>query len=163
MKPTLGVLTVSDRSSRGLRPDKSGPLVAEIAQARGFRLKVKDIVPDDSILIRSRLRRWADHLKLDLILTTGGTGIGPRDVTPESTRPLLDQEMPGIPEAMRFLGARHTPLSWLSRAAAGVRKKTLIVNLPGSPDAIFESLPPLLPILQHALEMKDGKDRHDLP
>jgi molybdopterin adenylyltransferase len=150
----LGILTISDRSSRGERADASGPTIADFISARlGWETAETEIVPDEAPAIRESLIDWADRLGLDLILTTGGTGFAPRDVTPEATRAVLERETPGIPEALRAASLKITPHAMLSRAVAGIRGRTLIVNLPGSPKAVRENLEVLLPILPHALEL----------
>ncbi len=150
----LGILTISDRSSRGERADASGPAIADFVRARlGWETTATAVVPDEVAIIRDTLTDWADRLRLDLILTTGGTGFAPRDVTPEATRAVLEREAPGIPEALRSASLKITPHAMLSRAVAGMRGRTLIVNLPGSPKAVRENLEVLLPILPHALEL----------
>jgi molybdopterin adenylyltransferase len=150
----VGILTISDRSSRGERADASGPAIAEFMRSRlGWETAETAIVPDEASAIREALTGWADRLRLDLILTTGGTGFAPRDVTPEATRAVLERETPGIPEALRAASLKITPHAMLSRAVAGIRGRTLIVNLPGSPKAVRENLEVLLPILPHALEL----------
>jgi len=151
----VGILTVSDRSARGERADLSGPAL-EMALAEGLaatEVVVRDVVPDERELIAARLTRWSDEDGLDLILTTGGTGFAPRDVTPEATRLVTDREAPGLAEAMRAASLRVTPHAMLSRAAAGMRGRTLIVNLPGSPKGAVENLATILPVLPHALEL----------
>lgn len=157
-----GVLTVSDRASQSIYPDRSGPRLCELLRARGdVEVARCEVVPDDTATITERLRRWCDQDHLDLVLTAGGTGLGPRDETPEATRGILDKEAPGLAEALRAEGSRSTPLAWLSRGIAGVRGKTLIVNLPGSPDAVEQSFRALEPLLPHALEMIRGKSHSD--
>jgi molybdenum cofactor synthesis domain-containing protein len=153
---TVGVLTVSDKGSRGERVDESGRAVQECLVSLGVRNTKYGIVPDDRAIISDKLREWADE-GLDLILTTGGTGLAPRDVTPEATLDVVDRVAPGFGEAMRAHSSRYTPMAMLSRAAAGVRGRTLIVNLPGSPKAVKECLEAILPALPHALETVRGQ------
>jgi molybdopterin adenylyltransferase len=150
------VLTVSDRCARGEGEDDGGPLIERTLAAAGFRIVARGVVPDEREEIEAMLRAWADAGDCDLIVTTGGTGLGPRDVTPEATRAVLDREAPGIAELMRAAGLRHTPFAALSRQVAGLRKDTLILNLPGSPKAIVECLEAVVPILAHAVEMTRG-------
>ena len=149
-----GIMTLSDKGSRGLREDKSGPLIQTMLESSGIYEVVKTIIlPDDIETIKSALIDWADNDDLDLILTTGGTGFSQRDWTPEATMAVCDRMAPGIPEAMRYASLQITPKAMLSRAAAGIRKKTLIINLPGSPKAVKENLEAILPALDHGLEM----------
>lgn len=150
------VLTVSDRSSQGLRPDEAGPLVAKLLEAAGYEVVQALIVPDERPRIEAVLRQWSDREAADLIVTTGGTGFSPRDITPEATIAVCQRLTPGIPEAMRYASLQITPRAMLSRAAAGIRGKTLIVNLPGSPKAARENLEAVLPALGHGLEMLTG-------
>ena len=150
------VLTVSDRSFRGERPDEGGPLVAELLKNAGYAVTETAIVPDEQGRIEAALRQWCDREPVDLIVTTGGTGFAPRDVTPEATIAVCDRLTPGIPEAMRYASMQVTNRAMLSRAAAGIRKGTLIVNLPGSPKAVRECLEFLLPTLAHGLEVLKG-------
>ena len=147
------VLTVSDRSFRGERPDAGGPLVVEILKNAGYAVTETAIVTDEKGRIEAALRQWCDREPVDLIVTTGGTGFAPRDVTPEATLAVCDRLTPGIPEAMRWYSLQITPRAMLSRAAAGIRKRTLIVNLPGSPKAVEECLTAILPTLAHGLEI----------
>lgn len=150
------VLTVSDRSSQGLRPDEAGPLVARLLEEAGYQVAQTLIVPDEGPRIEAILRQWSDQGEADLIVTTGGTGLSPRDVTPEATIAVCQRLTPGIPEAMRYASMAVTPRAMLSRAAAGIRNRTLIVNLPGSPKAAKENLEAVLPALAHGLEMLTG-------
>jgi len=151
----VGILTVSDKGARSEREDRSGPAVREMMEAAGAEIVRAKIVPDEQDEIRAALIQWSDE-GLDLILTTGGTGFSPRDWTPEATKAVIDRETPGIPEAMRSAGQKKTPTAMLSRAAAGIRKSTLIVNLPGSEKAVRESLEAILPALPHGLEILKG-------
>ena len=147
------MLTISDRSARGERSDEGGPLVEQLVVAAGGRVVARAIVPDERTEIEAALKDWADGGAIDLILTTGGTGLGARDVTPEATRTVIDKEAPGIAEAMRAAGMASTPMAALSRQVAGARGTTLIVNLPGSPKAVQECLDAVIGILPHAVEM----------
>ncbi len=151
----VGILTVSDRSARGERPDTGGPALASaLAEHLGdATVAVTDVLPDEQALISAKLVQWTDELNLDLILTTGGTGFAPRDVTPEATQAVLQRNAPGLAEAMRAASLRVTPHAMLSRAVAGIRGRTLIVNLPGSPKGAVENLATILPVLPHALEL----------
>lgn len=151
----LGVLTVSDRSARGEREDLGGPAVAQAAEdgIPGAVVAARAIVADERSQIAAQLRSWADALHLDLILTTGGTGFARRDVTPEATLDVVDRLAPGLAEAMRADSLRVTPHAMLSRAVAGIRGRTLIINLPGSPKGAVENLRTALPVLPHALEL----------
>jgi molybdopterin adenylyltransferase len=152
---TVGVLTVSDRSARAERPDTAGPALVQALMERlaGASVTETAIVPDDQGEIAAVLVRWADGLGLDLVLTTGGTGFAPRDITPEATRSVLQREAPGLAEAMRAASLLVTPHAMLSRAVAGIRRRTLIVNLPGSPKGALENLATILPVLPHAIEL----------
>lgn len=151
----LGVLTVSDRSARGEREDLGGPAVAQAALAGipGAVVIARAVVPDERGQIAAQLRTWADDLGLDLILTTGGTGFAPRDVTPEATLAVVERLAPGLAEVMRAASLRVTPHAMLSRAVAGIRGRTLIINLPGSPKGAVENLATVLPVLPHAIEL----------
>ena len=151
------VLTVSDRSFRGERPDTGGPLVADLLETGGYEVVRQDIVPDEQPEIEAMLKAIADSGEVQLLVTTGGTGFAPRYVTPEATLAVCDRLTPGIPEAMRYASLQITPRAMLSRAQAGIRKGTLIINLPGSPKAAKENLEAVLPALSHGLEMLSGK------
>jgi molybdopterin adenylyltransferase len=152
-----GVLTVSDKGSRQERADASGDLIVSELREAGITVARYEVVPDEVTLISSTLENWADSGAVDLIVTNGGTGISPRDVTPEATMAIIEKELPGITEAMRADGYTKTPTAILSRAVAGVRRKCLIVNLPGNPRAVQEYLKILLPIVPHAIETIHGR------
>lgn len=157
----IGVLTVSDRASRGERPDLSGPALKQAIADGLFGAMVVEsaVIPDECDRIAGMLARWADESEIDLILTTGGTGFAPRDVTPEATLAVVDRVAPGLGEAMRAASARVTPYAALSRACAGIRGHTLIVNLPGSPKAAVENLTAVLPVLSHAIaQLREAPD-----
>lgn len=153
----FAILTISDRSAKGQRVDVSGPLLASIVRENGGEAVHIVILPDDRPAIRAELEAVADSGEIDVILTTGGTGFAPRDVTPEATRDVLDKEAPGLAEAMRAESLKKTGTAMLSRAVAGIRKATLIVNLPGSPKAARENLEVVLPVLSHAVELMQGQ------
>jgi len=153
----VGILTVSDKGSRGQRVDSSGAAIRELLTGLDAQVERYDVVPDEQEAIAGRLRAWADEDRLDLILTSGGTGLSPRDVTPEATLAVVDRLVPGMAEAMRQAGLASTPMAMLSRAVAGVRGRTLIVNLPGSERAVRQNLAQLLPVLPHALETLRGE------
>ncbi len=156
-KARYGVLTISDKGSRGEREDRSGQVIHEVVAELDGDLAVYDIVPDEKDQIQEKVIGWVDDLKLDVILTTGGTGLAPRDVTPTATLQIIDYEVPGLPEAMRAESLKKTPNAMLSRMVAGVRGHTLIVNLPGSPKAVKECLDVIKPALPHAVETLRGK------
>jgi len=151
----VGVLTLSDKGSQGQRVDESGPVVEELLAPVGEVVHVA-ILPDDLESIVALLIAWTDQEKLDLIVTTGGTGLSPRDVTPQATLQAIDYEIPGMAEAMRMQSLQKTPHAMVSRAVVGVRKQTMIINLPGSPKAARENLEVLLPALAHALAKLTG-------
>lgn len=152
----VGVLTLSDKGSRGERVDTSGPAIGEMLAPLGATIRRTEVLPDDLESIAAVLADWADSGELDLIVTTGGTGLAPRDVTPEATLRVVERLAPGLAELMRAEGLRHTPMAALSRAVAGMRGRTLIVNLPGSEKGVRESLAVLLPLLPHAVETLRG-------
>jgi molybdopterin adenylyltransferase len=154
------ILTISDSVSRGERPDASGPALRERCHQLGWDVVSEQVLADDPVSIGERLMHLADSGATDLILTTGGTGIGPRDSTPEATMEACQKMLPGIPEVMREAGRKKTPRAALSRAEAGVRGQALIVNLPGSPRGAMESLDAVADLLPHALEVLHGA-RHD--
>jgi len=152
------VLTISDRCARGEREDRSGPLAAKLLQALGVRIEALEVLPDDLELLRRRLEELSQ--RVELIVTTGGTGLGPRDVTPEATRAVIEREIPGMAEAMRLEGLRRTPHAMLSRGLVGARGRCLIVNLPGSPGAVHDGLSAILDAIPHVLELIRGEQPH---
>lgn len=156
MPYAAAILTISTKGAAGEREDTSGQAIREMLEAAGFGVQHYEIVTDSQAEIQQRLREWSDRGAVQLIVTTGGTGLSPRDVTPEATKEVLDYEVPGIPEAMRAEGLKHTPMSMISRAMAGVRSGTLIINLPGNPKAVRENLSVVLPVLPHALDLLSG-------
>jgi len=153
MNLRFGILTISDRSARGERPDLSGPALVELVTAQEWIVIRTAILADDLKALQETLIAWADEGQLDVILTTGGTGFAPRDVTPEATRAVIERVAPGLAEAMRAESLKVTSHAMLSRAVTGIRGKTLIINLPGSPKAAVENLQVVLPILAHAVEL----------
>jgi len=152
----FGILTISDKGSKGERYDGSGAAIQDRVALMGGRVVRYDIVPDEVDIIRRRLIEWADAGDVDVIMTTGGTGLGPRDVTPEATAPILDKIVPGIAEAMRIETFGKTSSAILSRGVAGVRKKCLIINLPGSPNGVRECMEVIVQAIVHAVEMITG-------
>ena len=149
----FGILTLSDRSARGEREDVSGPALVRLIEAETWTVARQSLLPDDESAIRAILSEWADSGEIDVILTTGGTGFAPRDVTPEATRAVIDREAPGLAEAMRAASLQITPHAMLSRVVTGIRKKTLIINLPGSPKGAAENLQVVIPVLPHAVQL----------
>ena len=149
----IGILTVSDRSARGERPDLSGPAIEKTITDQGWSVIRMEIMPDEMLMLKEALANWADSGKMDIILTTGGTGFSPRDVTPEATKAVIERDAPGLVEAMRTASLKVTAHAMLSRASAGIRGRTLIVNLPGSPRGAIENLNVILPVLKHAVEL----------
>ena len=148
-----GILTSSDRSASGERPDLSGEGLRQAALAQGWQVVRQAILPDEFALLRQELTAWADSGEIDIILTTGGTGFAPRDIIPEATQAVIERSAPGLAEAMRAASLKITPHAMLSRAIAGIRKQTLIINLPGSPKGALESLEAILPVLPHAVQL----------
>jgi molybdenum cofactor synthesis domain-containing protein len=149
----FGILTISDRSSRGERPDLSGPALVEVVKVQGWQVIRTAILPDDLDNLRETLSSWADSGGIDVLITTGGTGFAPRDITPEATRLVIEREAPGLAEAMRLESIKNTPHSMLSRSVAGIRGRVIIINLPGNPKGAVESLKVVLPVLVHAVEL----------
>jgi molybdopterin adenylyltransferase len=149
----FGILTLSDRSARGERADLSGPALADLIRSQRWSVAKQALLPDDESSIRAELTTWADSCEVDVILTTGGTGFAPRDVTPEATRAVIQREAPGLAEAMRSASLAKTPHAMLSRSIAGIRGRTLIINLPGSPKGAVENLRVLIPVLEHAIQL----------
>jgi molybdopterin adenylyltransferase len=153
MTVRFAILTVSDRSSSGERADSSGPALEQVIVEQGWQVGRKEILPDDEPLLRDILTAWADSGTVDVILTTGGTGFSPRDRTPEATAAVIERPAPGLAEAMRLASLKMTPHAMLSRATAGIRGRSLIVNLPGSPKGAVENLKVILPVLAHAVQL----------
>ena len=152
----VGILTLSDKGSKGEREDLSGKVLKDLSEVEGWKVIKYEIIPDEKEQIVKILKIWVDKEKLDFIITTGGTGVYPRDVTPEATKEIIEKEIPGIPEYIRYISYPLTPMAALTRGVAGIRKKTLIINLPGSPKAIKEIFPKLIPIIRHAIEKIKG-------
>lgn len=152
-----GILTVSDKGARGERQDEGGKKIRQCLVPLDIRWDKYEIVPDEKELILAKLTEWADESSLDLLLTTGGTGLSPRDVTPEATMAVIDRVVPGFAEVMRAEGLKKTPMAMLSRAVSGIRGRTLIINLPGSPKAVEECLEAISPALHHAMETLRGE------
>jgi molybdopterin adenylyltransferase len=154
-----GIITVSDKGSQGKRQDLSGPAIAEMLAGAAISIKKTLIIPDEVDQISKAIMQFADIEQLDLILTTGGTGVSPRDLTPDATLKVIDKEIPGMAEAMRFASMQITPHAMISRAVAGIRGRCLIINLPGSPKGAKENLASILPALKHAIEKIKGDDK----
>ena len=150
------VMTMSDLGAKGQREDTSGDRIVEFLPSIGAELADRVLIPDEREQVRANLMRFADELRVDLVLTTGGTGIAPRDVTPDATASVVDYQVPGIAEAMRAMSVQKTPFGMLSRQVVGVRGATLIINLPGSPKAVAECLEVLQPVLPHAIDLIRG-------
>jgi molybdenum cofactor synthesis domain-containing protein len=153
------VITVSDKGSQGKRQDLSGPAIAEMLAGAAIEIKHTLIIPDEVDQIQKAIIQFADVEKMDLILTTGGTGVSPRDLTPDATLKVLDKEIPGMAEAMRIASMKITPHAMISRAVTGIRGRSLIINLPGSPKGATENLAIVLPAIPHAIEKIKGDDR----
>ena len=156
MTMRAAVLTISDKGSRGERPDASGPAVADLLEKAGIEVVHSSIIPDEQGAIAGSLIRCCDEMHCDLVVSTGGTGVGPRDVTPEATRSIIERELPGFGEAMRAESLKITPHAVISRALAGIRGQSLIINLPGSPKAARENLQTVLPALAHTVAKIQG-------
>ena len=160
----VGIITISDKGWQGERYDKSGQVIRDSLSAVESSVVKYEIIPDEADIIAGKLREWADGGEMDIILTTGGTGLARRDVTPEATLSVLDKVVPGLSEAMRVETAKITPMAALSRAVSGLRGKCLIVNLPGSPKAVRECLEVILPVIPHAVDMITGAvTEHKIP
>jgi molybdenum cofactor synthesis domain-containing protein len=158
MSLRFAILTVSDRSSQGERPDASGPALTELVHSRGWSVVQQEIVPDEVEAIKEKFQDWSDAGNVDVILATGGTGFAPRDVTPEATLAVVERLTPGLDEAMRAASLEVTPHAMLSRAVSGIRRQTLIINLPGSPNGATENLQVVLPALEHAVRLLRDED-----
>ena len=154
---TAGIITISDKGSQGERQDVSSPVIRERLSQAGHNITRYEIIPDEKEIIAGKLAEWADSGEVDVILTTGGTGLAERDVTPEATQLVIDRSVPGFGEAMRMKSLEKTPMAMLSRAVAGVRKKCLIINMPGSPRAVSECLDVIMPAIAHGVEIIKGE------
>lgn len=153
---TAGILTMSDKGSRGEREDLSGKEIERMIKELPADVKAYEVIPDETEVIKAKLIEYADRLCLDVVFTTGGTGVTPRDVTPEATKAVIERELPGMSEAMRAESLKKTPNAMISRAVCGIRKQTLIINLPGSPRAVRENLAVVLPAINHTVEKIKG-------
>ncbi|MBI4746804.1 MAG: MogA/MoaB family molybdenum cofactor biosynthesis protein [Deltaproteobacteria bacterium] len=153
---TVGILTLSDKGARGEREDLSGVEIKRLVAEIPAEVKAYQVIPDEKYLIKDKLIEYADDLGLDVIITTGGTGVSPRDVTPDATLEVIDKEIPGMAEVMRFESLKKTPRAMISRAVVGLRGCTLIINLPGSPKGVRENLSAILPAISHAVEKIKG-------
>lgn len=153
---TVGILTLSDKGARGEREDLSGEEIRRLVAGIPAEVKVYEVIPDEKYLIKDKLIEYSDELGLDIIITTGGTGVSPRDVTPDATLEVIDKEIPGMAEVMRFESLKKTPRAMISRAVVGLRGCTLIINLPGSPKGVRENLSAILPSISHAVEKIKG-------
>lgn len=154
------ILVLSDLAVQGQREDRSGPVIRDVLEGHGWQVTALEVLPDDFDQICDRLKEWTDSGDCDAIFTSGGTGLGPRDVTPEATRSVIKTEVPGLAELMRASGIKSTPLAALSRSVAGIRNQKLIVNLPGSPRGAWESLDSIIDILPHAIDQIQGRTGH---
>lgn len=152
----VGIITASDKGSRGEREDQSGKVIQEIVEKQGWEVTEYVILPDERDQLAEKMKIWCDEYRVNLILTTGGTGFSKRDCTPEATLDIVEKQVPGIPEAMRYYSLQITPRAMLSRSAAGIRNNTLIINLPGSPKAVRENLESIIGSLQHGIEILIG-------
>lgn len=155
---SVGILTISDKGAAGKREDASGLLLHQLVDQLPGKVTVYQVIPDEKEAIQNQLISFCDRWKVDLVLTTGGTGVSPRDVTPEATMQVIDRLIPGMGEIMRMEGYRKSPKAIISRGIAGIRKQTLIVNLPGSPRAVRENFEILLPVLPHAIQKMKGDE-----
>jgi molybdenum cofactor synthesis domain-containing protein len=156
----VAIVTVSDSAVAGTREDRSGPELRQRAEALGWAVAAQELVPDEPDQISSVLRRLADSARISVILTTGGTGVAHRDITPEATRAVIEREIPGVAEVMRAEGSKATPFAALSRAVAGVRGRTVIINLPGSPKGAVQSLNAIVNLIPHIVDLLEGRTGH---
>lgn len=152
----VGIITASDKGSKGEREDRSGEVIREIVEQQGWKVTDYIVLPDERHELSGKMQEWCDSYKVDLILTTGGTGFSKRDCTPEATLDIVEKQVPGIPEAMRYYSLQITPRAMLSRSVAGIRRDTLIVNLPGSPKAVRENLESIIGSLEHGIGILQG-------